>query len=130
MIPIINRQHGKELLSDYQGQRDPKSNLIPNSWTTKPVETHTSTLRTSLRSFYWERRELSQKFLQMTRHIVVVAIPLWGHTRPLCVFISKLQKASKCLVTFFVPELLLFKVKAEIARQYEKGEEDLLASIR
>jgi len=83
-----------------------------------------------LRSFYRERRDLSLKILQMTRHIVVVAIPLWGHSRPLCVFVSKLQKAGKCLVTFFVPELLLAKVKAEIARQYEKGEEDLLASIR
>lgn len=63
-------------------------------------------------------------------HLVVVALPLWGHTRPLCVFVAKVQKQSKCLVTFFVPELLLAKVKTEIARQYSPEEDELLISIR
>ncbi|KAF9477697.1 UDP-Glycosyltransferase/glycogen phosphorylase [Pholiota conissans] len=63
-------------------------------------------------------------------HIVVVSLPLWGHTRPLCVFTAKLQKASGSIVTFFVAELLLAKVKAEIARQYGEGEEEGLKRIR
>ncbi|KAF7968856.1 hypothetical protein HWV62_29172 [Athelia sp. TMB] len=63
-------------------------------------------------------------------HLVVVALPLWGHTRPLCVFIAKLQQQSRCLVTFFVAELLLAKVTAEIARQYAPADAALLASIR
>lgn len=66
-------------------------------------------------------------------HIVVVSLPLWGHTRPLCVFIAKLQKESGCLVTFFVAELLYNKVKAEIARQYnakDEQEQEQLKRIR
>jgi hypothetical protein len=63
-------------------------------------------------------------------HLVVISLPLWGHTRPLCVFIAKLQKQSGCLVTFVVAELLLAKVKAEISRQYIKGEEESLKNIR
>lgn len=63
-------------------------------------------------------------------HLVVVALPLWGHTRPLCVFIAKIQKQSKCLVTFFVADLLLAKVKVEIARQYSSQEDEALRSIR
>ncbi|KAF7979345.1 hypothetical protein HWV62_42773 [Athelia sp. TMB] len=66
----------------------------------------------------------------MPAHLVVVALPLWGHTRPLCVFIAKLQQQSRCLVTFFVAELLLAKVTAEIARQYAPADAALLASIR
>ncbi|KAF5314295.1 hypothetical protein D9619_011866 [Psilocybe cf. subviscida] len=66
-------------------------------------------------------------------HIVVVSLPLWGHTRPLCVFIAKLQKESGCLVTFLVSELLYNKVQAEIARQYntkDKQEQEQLKRIR
>ncbi|KAF8176084.1 hypothetical protein BJ912DRAFT_987553 [Pholiota molesta] len=62
-------------------------------------------------------------------HLVVISLPS-GVIRVLCASSSPSCKAERLPCYFFVAELLLAKVKAEISRQYIEGEEESLKDIR
>ena len=81
-----------------------------------------------------------------TKHVVAFPIRMWGtierlctqpstdrlagHSRTMCTLVARLVKLRPVIVTFFTVPSILDRVKAEIARDFLAGEEDLLSRIR
>ncbi|CDO69247.1 Glycosyltransferase Family 1 protein [Trametes cinnabarina] len=63
-------------------------------------------------------------------HLVAFAYEAWGHTRPLIVFCARAVKTRPILVTFLTPESFYDRATAELARNFEFGEEGYRLRVR
>ncbi|KAI0663652.1 UDP-Glycosyltransferase/glycogen phosphorylase [Cubamyces menziesii] len=64
------------------------------------------------------------------KHIVLVPMIMWGHTRPMCTFAARIVKLRPAmLVTMFVSEGFYERAKAEIALEFQSGQEHLQSRI-
>ncbi|KAI9067516.1 glycosyltransferase family 1 protein [Trametes sanguinea] len=63
------------------------------------------------------------------KHIVLVPMIMWGHTRPMCTLAARLVKLRNVIVTMFMSGAFAERVRAEIVKDFEPGEEALLARI-
>ncbi|KAL5488485.1 hypothetical protein ACEPAI_6603 [Sanghuangporus weigelae] len=57
-------------------------------------------------------------------HIVALALPLWGHTKPLCALIAKIVQLRRAHATLFTDVTLRDKVLNEVARQFATDDDD------
>ncbi|KAL5488481.1 hypothetical protein ACEPAI_6599 [Sanghuangporus weigelae] len=65
------------------------------------------------------------------RHIVAVALPMWGHTKPLCALLAKIVRLRRVYATLFTDVRSREKVLDEIERQFSgSNEEELKGLIR
>ncbi|OCB90742.1 UDP-Glycosyltransferase/glycogen phosphorylase [Sanghuangporus baumii] len=65
------------------------------------------------------------------RHIVAVALPMWGHTKPLCALLAKIVRLRRVYATLFTDVMSREKVLDEIERQFSgSNEEELKGLIR
>ncbi|KAL7281208.1 hypothetical protein ACG7TL_004516 [Trametes sanguinea] len=62
-------------------------------------------------------------------HLVAFAYEAWGHTRSVIVFCARVAKARPVLVTMFTPTSFYERATAELARNFETGEEAHLSRI-
>ncbi|RDX55144.1 UDP-Glycosyltransferase/glycogen phosphorylase [Lentinus brumalis] len=65
-----------------------------------------------------------------TKHLVVFPMQMWGHTRSVCTLAARIVKLRPVTITFFTAASVYERVKAEIARDFEPGEEDSASHIR
>ncbi|OSD03901.1 glycosyltransferase family 1 protein [Trametes coccinea BRFM310] len=63
-------------------------------------------------------------------HLVAFAYEAWGHTRSLIVFCARAVKARSIIVTMFMPISFYDRATAELARNFEPGEEAYLSRVR
>ena len=63
-------------------------------------------------------------------HIVTVALPAWGHTKPLCALLARHTRIRPTHATIFTSDSLRPQVVAEVNRQFADGEEGLKKLIR
>ncbi|EKM61882.1 glycosyltransferase family 1 protein [Phanerochaete carnosa HHB-10118-sp] len=63
-------------------------------------------------------------------HLAIAAHLAWGHIRPLCTLSAKLVKLQDLYITFLTTRSLHGKVTAELARNFEDGEEEFESRIR
>ncbi|KAI9066601.1 glycosyltransferase family 1 protein [Trametes sanguinea] len=63
-------------------------------------------------------------------HLVGFAYEAWGHTRSLIVFCARAAKARPIIVTTFTPTSFYDRATAELARNFEAGEEAYLSRVR
>ncbi|KAI9066606.1 glycosyltransferase family 1 protein [Trametes sanguinea] len=64
------------------------------------------------------------------KHVVALAMQAWGHTRPLVQLSARLVKMRPLHVTFFTTNAFFDKVLAELARNFEPGEEAYATRVR
>ncbi|OBZ67123.1 Anthocyanidin 3-O-glucosyltransferase [Grifola frondosa] len=65
-----------------------------------------------------------------SKHIVVFSYDVWGHSRPMCTLVAQMVRLRMIVVTFFTTVALYDRIKSEISRSFEPGEEHLLDRIR
>ncbi|KAI0671993.1 UDP-Glycosyltransferase/glycogen phosphorylase [Trametes maxima] len=63
------------------------------------------------------------------KHILLLPMSMWGHSRPMCTLASRIVKLRPIKITFLVGVHFLERVKAEIIRDILPGEEELLSRI-
>ena len=56
--------------------------------------------------------------------------PLTGHTRTMCTLAARLVKLRPVTVTFFTVPSFFDRVRAEIDREFQPGEEHLASRLR
>ncbi|RPD68622.1 UDP-Glycosyltransferase/glycogen phosphorylase [Lentinus tigrinus ALCF2SS1-7] len=64
------------------------------------------------------------------KHLVVFPMQMWGHTRSVCTLVARMVKMRPVTVTFFTAASVYERVKAEIARDFEPGQEVSTSHIR
>ncbi|KAJ2992083.1 hypothetical protein NUW54_g8015 [Trametes sanguinea] len=77
----------------------------------------------------WKARRPTTMSVKDAKHIVLVPMIMWGHTRPMCTLAACLVKLRNVIVTMFMSGAFAERVRAEIAKDFEPGEEQLLARI-
>ncbi|KAI9067512.1 glycosyltransferase family 1 protein [Trametes sanguinea] len=63
------------------------------------------------------------------KHIVLVPMIMWGHTRPMCTLAARLVKLRHVAVTMFVSGAFHGRAQAEIAQDFEPEQGPLLSRI-
>ncbi|KAI9064122.1 glycosyltransferase family 1 protein [Trametes sanguinea] len=66
---------------------------------------------------------------ETSKHVVLVPMIMWGHTRPMCTLAARLVKLRHVSITMFVSGAFYERAKAEITKDFETGESHLLARI-
>ncbi|KAI0690405.1 UDP-Glycosyltransferase/glycogen phosphorylase [Cerioporus squamosus] len=64
------------------------------------------------------------------KHVVMFPVHMWGHTRTLCTLAARLVKLRQVTVTFFTVPTFYDRSQAEIAREFQQGEDRLASRIR
>ncbi|KAI0675132.1 UDP-Glycosyltransferase/glycogen phosphorylase [Trametes maxima] len=66
-----------------------------------------------------------------SKHLVVFPSFFWGHTRPMCTLVARMSKLRPTLkITYLTFPRLHSRVRAELARDFQLGEEHLNDNIR
>ncbi|KAI0630196.1 UDP-Glycosyltransferase/glycogen phosphorylase [Trametes polyzona] len=68
--------------------------------------------------------------VSQNKHLVIFPAYFWGHARPISTLAARIVKLRPIKVTFFVIASIYDSVRAEIARDFEAGEEEIHARIR
>ncbi|KAI0328358.1 hypothetical protein GY45DRAFT_1013939 [Cubamyces sp. BRFM 1775] len=64
------------------------------------------------------------------KHVVLMPMIMWGHTRPMCTFAARIVKLRpRMLVTMFVSNGFYERARAEIALEFQSGEDHLQSRI-
>ncbi|EIW62965.1 UDP-Glycosyltransferase/glycogen phosphorylase [Trametes versicolor FP-101664 SS1] len=63
-------------------------------------------------------------------HLAVFPLQAWGHARPLITLSARVAKTGSTLVTFFTTPEFVDRVKAELLRNFEVGEDAFLSRVR
>ncbi|KAJ7865185.1 hypothetical protein B0H14DRAFT_3443151 [Mycena olivaceomarginata] len=64
-----------------------------------------------------------------TRHLLLVPVPAYGHTRPLCALAARLAAQDNIIITLLIAPNWLHKAQADISAQFSAGH-DALDRIR
>ncbi|KAH9901483.1 UDP-Glycosyltransferase/glycogen phosphorylase [Cubamyces lactineus] len=64
------------------------------------------------------------------KHIVAFPFQAWGHCRPLITLAARIVKLRSAHVTFLTTNMVYDKVQAELARNFEPGEEVYASRVR
>ncbi|KAI0355640.1 UDP-Glycosyltransferase/glycogen phosphorylase [Trametes cingulata] len=63
-------------------------------------------------------------------HVVVFPAFYWGHIRPMCTLVARMAKLRPIVITFLPFASLHDRVKAELPRDFQPGEEGVASRIR
>ncbi|KAI0664707.1 UDP-Glycosyltransferase/glycogen phosphorylase [Cubamyces menziesii] len=64
------------------------------------------------------------------KHVVAFPFQAWGHCRPLITLAARFVKLRPVYVTFLTTSMVYDKVQAELARNFEPGEEESAGRVR
>ncbi|KAL1942131.1 hypothetical protein VTO73DRAFT_6661 [Trametes versicolor] len=64
------------------------------------------------------------------KHLVVFSTHFWGHSRPMCTLVARIVKLRPILITFLTVHSVHSRAVAELARDFQPGEEHLVNRIR
>ncbi|KIJ41897.1 glycosyltransferase family 1 protein [Sphaerobolus stellatus SS14] len=70
---------------------------------------------------------LSSPTMKPEAHLVVMAIPAWGHVRPLCAFVARVVQLHPAYVTFLIAGDNVSRVRNELAQYFLSPEQEGLS---